>query len=179
MKNLVRNRSGLFAACILGIMLCLPGLALSEEDSVELRVEKGDKLIHICRKYLEEPQKWPEVARFNRLKNPDLILPGQRINIPVRLMSGVPVDGKVTFVHGDARIQKDEKAEWAPLALGDLVPQGSRIRTGKASSVEVTFEESDAIFIKPDTNLGVTTSQKRGATYRVKDFGSFVKKFER
>ena len=154
----------LFAA-ILCAALCTPCPAANEENSVELRVEKGDYLIHICRKYLEDPRKWREVAKFNHLKNPDLIFPGQRLEIPVSLMPRVPMDGKVTFVYGDVKVQRAENAEWVPLNLGDLVSQGSRIRTGKASSVEVVFDDKNSIFLKPDTALGITTSEKRGASY--------------
>lgn len=147
--------------------LCTPCLAATEENSVELRVEKGDVLIHLCRKYLENPRKWREVAKFNHLKNPDLIFPGQRLGIPVSLMPGVPMDGKITFVYGDAKVQKTENAEWVLLSLGDLVSQGSRIQTGKASSVEILFDDKDSIFLKSDTTLGITTSEKRGASYRL------------
>jgi hypothetical protein len=152
------------------VLLCGSSFAAYEEDSVELRVEKGDKLIHLCRKYLEDPEKWREVAKFNRMKNPDLILPGQKMKIPVRLMPRVPMDGKVTFVYGDAKVQKVEKAEWVTLNLGDLVSQGSRMRTGKTSSVEVTFEDGNSIFMKSDATLGITTSEKRGSSYSVNNF---------
>ena len=155
----------LFAA-ILCAALCIPCLAANEENSVELRVEKGDYLIRLCRKYLEDPRKWREVAKFNHLKNPDLIFPGQRLEIPVSLMPRVPMDGKITFVYGDVKVQKAENAELVPLNLGDLVSQGSRIQTGKASTVEVVFDDKNSIFLKSNTILGITTSEKRGASYR-------------
>jgi hypothetical protein len=158
----------------LGLTLCLmPGVsafAAPREDAVELRVENGDNLVLICRKYIEGPEKWREVAKFNRMKNPSLILPGQTVKIPVGLMRGVPVDGKVTFVYGDAKAQKSEKAEWATLNQGDPVPQGSRIETGKASSVEVTFEDRNSIFLRPETTLGITASEKKGSLYHVNRF---------
>lgn len=76
------------AVVVLCLMLPIAGFASSEKDSIELRVEKGDKLINICGKYLEDPKKWRTVAKFNRMKNPDLILPGQQVKIPVGLMQG-------------------------------------------------------------------------------------------
>jgi len=169
-KKVIKKTIYFSVTSILCVLLFVPTIAAYEEDSVELRVEKGDKLIHICRRYLENPGKWPEVAKFNRMKNPDLILPGQRVKIPVRLLPGVPVDGKVTFVYGEAKVQKDEKAKWVTLNLGDVVSQGSRIQTGNVSSVEVTFEDKDSIFLKSNTALGITTSQKRGSTYRLNNF---------
>ena len=165
----VRNSSKIaiyfLVAGILYGALCTPCFAANEENSVELRVEKGDVLIHLCRKYLEDPRKWREVAKFNHMKNPDLILPGERLEIPVSLMPRVPMDGKVTFVYGAANVQKAGNADWVPLNLGDLVSQGSRIQTGKASSVEVVFDDKNSIFMKSDTTLGITTSEKRGRSY--------------
>jgi hypothetical protein len=149
--------------------LCL-SVAAADEDSVELRVEKGDKLTKICKKYLENPEKWREVAKFNRMKDPDIILPGQRVKIPVRLMHGVPMDGKVTFVYGDVKIQKNESAEWVALNSGNTVSRGSSIQTGKASSVEITFGDRNSIFIKSNTILGIAASEKKGPSYTLNNF---------
>ncbi len=157
-------------AALLSVLLCSAGICAVGEDSVELRVVKGDKLIHICRKYLEKPGRWQEVARYNRMKNPDLIFPGDRVKIPVKLMAGVPVDGKITFIHGEVKVRKNEKAEWTTPNVGDPVSQGSRVTTGKASSAEITFADRNSIFLKPNTSLGITKSEKRGPSYSVGNF---------
>ena len=44
-------------------------------------VVRGDTLWHITKKYAGDPFKYPEVARKNRIKNPDRIYPGQEIRI--------------------------------------------------------------------------------------------------
>ncbi|MCX5807014.1 MAG: FecR domain-containing protein [Proteobacteria bacterium] len=160
----------IFVAMMLCLFMCLPAVASSDNDYVELRVEKGDKLINICNKYLSNPAKWREVAKFNRMENPDFILPGQRIKIPARLIQGVPLDGRTTFIYGDVKIQKNEISEWAKLRIGDSVSRGSRIQTGKASSAEITFEDKNSIFIKSDTTLGIITSEKKGSNYTVNNF---------
>jgi hypothetical protein len=170
MKKKFQTMFLISAVIILCMSICLTVMAAANEDSVELRVDKGDKLVKICNKYLVNPAKWHEVAKFNRMKNPDIILPGQRVKIPVRLMAGVPVDGKVTFVYGDVKIQKNEKTEWMPLLIGDAVNLGNRIQTDKASSVEITFSDRNSIFIKPNTTLGITASEKKGPNYSVNNF---------
>lgn len=45
-------------------------------------VEKGDTLSHIAERFLHNFARWPELARFNELPNPHLIIPGQRIKLP-------------------------------------------------------------------------------------------------
>ncbi|MCX5813313.1 MAG: FecR domain-containing protein [Proteobacteria bacterium] len=170
MKKLLRITLSLYMVVILCMSLCLSAIAATDEDSVELRVEKNNKLIKICKKYLEDPEKWREVAKFNRMKDPDIILPGQRVKIPVRLMHGVPLDGKATFVYGDVKVQKDETAEWVALNIGNTVSRGSKVQTGNASSVEITFGDRNSIFIKSNTTLGIVTSEKKGPTYTVNNF---------
>jgi nucleoid-associated protein YgaU len=42
-------------------------------------VKKGDTLSHISKKYLNDANRYYEIASENRIENPDLIYPGQRI----------------------------------------------------------------------------------------------------
>jgi len=50
-----------------------------KEDPKSHKVEKGDTLWAICKKYLGDPTKYPEIAKKNNIKNPNLIYPGQVI----------------------------------------------------------------------------------------------------
>lgn len=45
-------------------------------------VRSGDSLWAIATKYYGDPSRWPKIADANRLKNPSLIRPGQRLTIP-------------------------------------------------------------------------------------------------
>ena len=42
-------------------------------------VRKGDTLWHISKRFMGDPVKYPEIAERNRIINPDLIYPGQRV----------------------------------------------------------------------------------------------------
>ncbi|MCX5816496.1 MAG: FecR domain-containing protein [Proteobacteria bacterium] len=139
------------------------------DQTVDLKVAKGDTLINICKKYLENPSKWPEVGKASRLKNPNIIYPDQVLQIPVGLLRGTPLDSEVTFVKGDAKIQKKDGDEWTVLHLRDKIIQGSTLQTGSESSLEITFEDNSALFLKPNTILGVTTAQKKGLLAIVHD----------
>lgn len=44
-------------------------------------VVKGDTLWDIARRYMHDPYRFPELARLNKIKNPDLIYPGDRVRI--------------------------------------------------------------------------------------------------
>lgn len=45
------------------------------------KVVKGDTLWAICKKYLGNGNKYPEIAKLNGIKNPNLIYPGQVIRL--------------------------------------------------------------------------------------------------
>ena len=44
-------------------------------------VVKGDTLWHIAKRYINDPYKYPELARLSHIKNPDLIYPGDKVKI--------------------------------------------------------------------------------------------------
>ncbi|HXX53598.1 MAG TPA: FecR domain-containing protein [Thermodesulfovibrionales bacterium] len=131
-------------------------------DTVEVTVVMKDNLINICGKLLEEPRRWGIIAKINKLKNPNLIFPGQKLVIPVDMLRGVPLDGVVTFVSGDVRAQSKEGGEWKTLHINDRVKQGSSIRTGDESGVEVSFEEGDSFLMRSNSSLVIRAAKKRG-----------------
>lgn len=136
--------------------------AEGKEPIVEVTVEKGDYLIRICEKYLDEPRRWPEIAQFNKLKNPDLIYPRQIIAIPARLLKGTPIDGVVSSIRGTVEYLPAGEIEWKRLQLNDKVPEGSKIRTALESAVEIMFEDGDICYQRPDTTMGIETARKKG-----------------
>ena len=130
------------------------------EPTVDITILKSNSLINICKEYLENPGKWREIAKINRLKNPDLIYPGQVIHIPVNLLKGVPADGIVSFVKGMADVQSQGSKEWKPLSMNDRIKEGSKIRTDDQSAVEITFEDGNSFLQSSNTTLGLSTARK-------------------
>lgn len=129
-------------AIVLGFLL---SPAYGAED-VEVLITKGDTLVHICEKYLDDPSEWPQVATVNQLDDPHWIYPGQKIIIPAELLRGIPSDGRVTFLKGAVEVQWSGHGAWEPLVIEGIVPQGSTVRTGSDSALEVTFEDGSSLF---------------------------------
>ena len=50
-------------------------------DEIVHRVVPGDTLWHIAQRYIHDPFRYPELARLNNIRNPDLIYPGDRVRI--------------------------------------------------------------------------------------------------
>ncbi len=141
----------------------LPFPAYADDDrTVELTVVKNDNLINICKKYLDDPSKWPEIGRINRLRDFDLIHTGQSLILPVRLLKGVPVDGRVLFIKGDVTVRVGDGDSWMPLRRNDLVRQGNQIRTGRDSAVEIVFADGTSLLQRSDTTLGLNVAERKG-----------------
>lgn len=135
------------------------------EPTVEVSVERGDSLITICEQYLEEPRKWKIIARMNRLGNPHRIYPGQILIIPVALLRGEPVGGTVKYLRGDAEIQEKEGIGWKKLLLNDRIYEGSTVRTGKESAIEIQSDSGDFWNQRAETTLGVRKARKKSGFF--------------
>jgi len=132
----------------------------AKSDLIQFTAAKGDYLINICKKYLDSENRWPEVARINRLKDPRKLQPGTKIAIPIIYLKGTPLEGKVTFVQGDAKAQPGGQGAWASLKSGDMVAQKSNLKTGAESALEITFEDGSSFFLRSDTQMGILKAQK-------------------
>ena len=58
-----------------------PSLPKPTDTEIIHIVVKGDTLWHIAIRYVNNPYKYPELARLSNIKNPDLIYPGDRVRI--------------------------------------------------------------------------------------------------
>ena len=47
-------------------------------------IVKGDTLWHIAKRYINNPYKYPQLAKLSKIKNPDLIYPGNRVIIVIK-----------------------------------------------------------------------------------------------
>ncbi|MCX7965017.1 MAG: FecR domain-containing protein, partial [Syntrophorhabdaceae bacterium] len=144
------------------LFISSPVIFASEDPTIEYTVVKKDCLIKIGERILENPKSWREVAKINRLKDPYIIQPDQRLLIPVRLLKGSPMDGTVTFIKGEVILQRATAGEWIKLKHGDSIKQGDTIKTEAHSTLEITFEDKSVLFMRPDTLLTVNTSEKKG-----------------
>jgi len=167
----------------LAAMLMVPSLGgASQEQVIEVRIVQGDTLRTICQTYLENPGDWKEIARINRLANPNVLVPGQILIIPARMLKAVPSEGTAGFLRGKAEIRPPGSKDWIPISLGDRIPQGSVVRTLERSALEIVFENGDSCFLRPETTLGVTTTTREGSTWVRKVFlqvGTIITKIQK
>jgi len=143
-------------------IVSLPVYAASKdsERTVEIRVTSRDTLIGLCQKHLTHPEKWPQVSKLNRLPDSNYIAPGQKIIVPVALLKGVPMDGTVTFLQGEAFVQSTGSSEWRPLKLREIISEGGALKTAANSALEISFEDGTSFLLREQSLLSVKTSKK-------------------
>lgn len=156
----MNNRPARWLTCVL-VAAALPALparaASSSEPLLEFTVIKADTLIGLSREVLTEPGAWREVARLNRLADPNRILPGQVLLIPARLMRVTPVAAKLASRTGEVRL--DDRAA----AAGSAVAAGQTVQTGPNGSAVIELADGSRLRLPPSSLAQVMTSQTLGA----------------
>ena len=145
---------------LFGALLAGSSLALAQtEPTLTYTVRPTDKLIRFSRDMLVRPQAWPEVARLNQLRNPNLIFPGQQLRIPLRLLKPQAATAKVLSVEGDVKVGEQ------PAAGGTALAEGGKVQTGANSSAVIELGDGSRVKLLPNTLLEVASNR----TYAMRD----------
>ncbi len=115
---------------------------------------EGDTLIGLGRRFLVNPASWPELARVNRVANPNRIPTGTLLNIPLRLMLVESAPAVVTAVSGEAR-----NAAGVPVTAGQSLPEGSELRTGDGNAT-VRLVDGSLLRLRASSRLQIDLSQR-------------------
>jgi hypothetical protein len=123
------------------------------EPAIAFVVRPKDKLEVIGKTLLRSPRDWAEVARLNRLPDPNVIYPGQTLQMPLRLLKSEPRAAQLTSVSGDVQING------RVARVGDALPEGGQIQLGANSTAMARLPDgSDAKFL-PSTLAEVAQSR--------------------
>ncbi len=111
-----------------------------KEPSLRFTVQAKDKLITFTQSVLADPKTWPEVARFNALKDANRINPGQQIDVPLRLLKFRAEQAQVLSASGDVS-----------LAKGAMLAEGQQLRVGANSSAVLQLGDGSQVKVLPGT----------------------------
>lgn len=150
--------------CWLAAAVALTSAHAQPQTEWSKRVENGDTLIGISKRFLREPLRWRDLQRYNAVRNADLIAPGSTIRIPVQWMRGEPATAAVVHVQGDATVQTSSATSRAPARPGDELSMGSRLRTGADSAMTLRFGDGSQVVVTPQTELTLEQMMRFPAT---------------
>lgn len=126
---------------------------------------EGDTLIGLSQRYLAQPARWQALARVNQVANPRRIPVGTTLCIPTDLMKGIPRQGTVLEVVGEATRQAPTTAGTIaappqPLRQGDAVTAGMTLRTSADGYVTVQLADGSILKVRADTEARLDSSQQ-------------------
>jgi hypothetical protein len=133
-----------------------PALAAGE-PMLEFRVVKQDTLSGLSRTVLASPGAWREVARINKLRNPNLIRPGQVLRIPARLLRMRPVPAQLVSVTGDVQVGTRAAAP------GMAIVEGEAVQTGENGSAVLELGDRSRVQVPPSSLAELAASRQVGA----------------
>lgn len=110
-------------------------------------------MIKFSRTMLINPKAWPEVAKFNQLKDPDVLSVGQKLNIPLRFLKSKPSTAKVISAEGDATLGG------VKMLPGTALTDGSKLKTGPNSSAVIELGDGSRVKILPNSLAEVVTNR--------------------
>ncbi|CAN5908820.1 hypothetical protein BH11PSE8_BH11PSE8_00120 [soil metagenome] len=155
----LRPRAAAPIGWLLASMLAISAApANSAEPMVEWTVTEGDTLTSLSQNLLVSPQSWREVARLNRLPNPALVVPGQVLRLPLRLVKSTALEARVISVVGDVR------AGGNPVAQGSALPTGQALQTGPGSSAVIELSDGSRVQLPPSSLAEVVANRQYGAS---------------
>lgn len=124
---MVRRWVALIGASWIVAQAQVPSNTVAQEaagGTVPHLVRPGESIYRIAHEQFEDPRRWPEVARLNRLTRPSQLQPGQRLLLPISLLKGQLANATVAYVRGGVQ------ADGRPLRIGDRITEAALIDVG-------------------------------------------------
>ncbi len=139
------------------------------EPYISYTVKSGDKLVIVSRNLLTDPKKWNELARLNGLKDPNVISPGQVLDVPRSMINfanqpKLATGGVLQSANGNVTING------VAAQAGAAVPEGARVQTASGSSAVVKLSDGSRVQLMPRSLAEVTTQHG----YAMKDPASSI-----
>lgn len=148
--RLTPTRLAVAAALLLGTVCP----ALAAEAALAYTVQPRDTLIGLGKTLLVSPQAWPEVARLNRLADPNRITPGQTLQVPLRLLRSAQAPARVVSVEGPVTL------EGRPVRAGDEVQPGQRLVADASGSAVLQLGDGSRVQLTPLTEAELTEHRR-------------------
>lgn len=129
--------------------LALATPALAQEATLVYTVRPQDTLIGLGRTLLVNPAAWREVARLNGLPDPDYIVAGQSLKMPLRLLRSADAPARIVSVAGQVLL------EGQPALAGASLLPGQRLNTDAASSAVLQLGDGSQVKLMPNSEVAL------------------------
>lgn len=133
-------------------LLAAPALA-AETGTLALTLQRGDTLIGVSERYLQDPRRWPELQRLNRIGNARRLQPGASLQIPLAWLRWSELPVEVVHVTGQVTGNR------GLLALGMRLRPGDSFDTGQGT-LTLRFDDGALAVFAPQTRAALGESRE-------------------
>lgn len=151
----------------LGVLLPRAACAASADQlpDIQHRVQPGDTLEGVAKRYLKDPQQWRALGDLNQVKYPTRLPVGSTIVIPARLIGYQDVIAE--HVQGDAQLRSPyigKETGWQRLVQGAVLTEGDELKVAPGSFVTLKFADGSSVRINEKSELKLSEVRKNGRT---------------
>ncbi len=146
------------------MILCIAALFAVQtafaEVLQEITVKEGQTLWSVANYYLKDPQRWPEILKYNKMtsSDPNVILPGVKLVVPMLLIKETLRAAHLVYVLNDVRFRRKSEAEWKTATTNMDLFNEDGLRTLQESRAKVKFpsgevlqlDENSLIILRPE-----------------------------
>jgi hypothetical protein len=161
------------AALPLALLMAAGIASAAPERLQDVVVMPGDTLWSISNRWLDDPARWDELLKHNRLpsSDPTVALPGMTLHVPVRLIKAALRAAHLTYFVNMVRRRPRDNAAWLDVRLGMDLYQGDTLRTHEDSRARVmllnqellSLEANSMAVLKPSGDSDLSLS--RGSVF--------------
>ena len=124
-------------------------------------VQPGDTLEALALHYFGDRRAWVQLSELNRVHNPRRLQPGSVLRIPAHLL---PQEiATVDFAQGAiAAVQPDGTHRPFKPAVGDKVPEGSRLQVGDDAFISLRLADGTVVRVRAASDVQLQQLRRRG-----------------
>ena len=159
------SRAALSVAVLVGVVASALGSAPSLAQApaqtagdLQYKVQPGDTLEGVARRLMEQPRRYPEIARLNGLGNQDVIQPGQTLRIPAPYLKMQSEAATVAAVKGDVTLAGK------PVEPGARATAGADVITGADGQITLRLADGSEIRLQPGTTARLSEIKRNPAS---------------
>lgn len=150
------------------LALCIASNALPQAQTNNqvwgYKVRPGDRLVDIAKTYQKSPEDWKKLQKNNLVPDPQKLIPGKQLNIPVAdLRQGSP-NAEAALVHGEVQRLDKSGQPTGKLVSGDVLKMGDTIQTSARSTLTIRFADDSRMLVTEKSKITLSSLVNYGKT---------------